>query len=126
MSTMNRFAICSKPDCDYSTSFDARDLLMYGFMEYHHTHPEDDKLNPIEAMMKRKQSKEIFPFDKSKIESDLPENRFCEKCGSELLFYCPHCKHGLFSIADAKHCNYCSKKIKPGEYDNIKPLMTID
>lgn len=126
MSPMNRLAICSKYACDYSMSFDATGLIMYDFYEYHRLHPEDEKLNPFEASLKRKQDKQIYPFEKDKIESSLPANRYCEKCGSDLLFYCPHCKHGLFSISDAKHCNYCGKKIKPGEYDNIKPLMTID
>lgn len=125
MSTMKRFALCSKEGCAYSTSFDATGLLMYDFYEYYRLHPEDEKLNPFEASMKRKQNKQVIPFDKDKIQSDLPENRFCEKCGSELLFYCPHCNHGLFTIPEATNCQFCGKKIKPSKYDGIGTTIQV-
>ncbi len=90
---MQQFAICSNPDCNYSTPIDQG-----GILDFLLSHTDESK----------------------DIDSSLPEDRFCELCGASLLFYCPHCKKGLFTIPNAVHCRQCGKKIKLHHYE--KPL----
>jgi hypothetical protein len=81
---METFAICSNSNCTYSTPF-----------------------NPVPFAVNENTILE------SESDFNLPINRFCELCGATLLFYCPHCKKGLFTNPKAKHCRYCGINFKP-------------
>lgn len=90
------YAVCSADNCGHSMPFCSRTIQ------------EKIKWNPIQ--------------DDSEI---LPEKQYCEKCGSKLIFYCPHCKQSLFDIPEAKYCGRCAKKIIKGKYDHLtEPLDT--
>lgn len=93
---MKPFAICSNPDCAYSIQFAS------GPIAYDENTKFGDDFGPT-----------------------LPEFKFCELCGDALLFYCPHCKQGLFAIPTVKHCRLCGKKIKPSKYDGIGTTVHV-
>lgn len=84
---MQHFAICSNPECNYSTPISQGGIL--GFLLKHAAEESED------------------------ISSSLPEDHYCELCGASLLFYCPHCKIGMFTISNPVHCRHCGEKIKP-------------
>jgi hypothetical protein len=87
---MQHFAICSNPECNYSTPFPGGSALQFVL-----EHPKES-------------SGSIKGPD-----SVLPKDRYCELCGAALFFFCPHCKKGLFTGPNAKYCRYCGKEIRP-------------
>ena len=107
---MDHFAICSKEDCNYSIAFSTRNLTLFSHFLNKDNDNEAFKITEGEPM----------PFDAPELQKYLPSDKFCEKCGSRLLFYCPHCKIGLFTIPDAKHCKHCRGKIKTSQYDTLR------
>jgi len=92
---MQHFAVCSNPECDYSTSFSGSAALQF-ILE----HPKDSS------------------GGLTSIESVLPKDRYCEVCGAALLFFCLHCKKGLFTDPNAKYCRHCGKEIKKDNWAN--------
>lgn len=104
---MDYFAICSKHYCDYSTPIhsDTADTI-YGFIYVPELQGDDSDIESLHEVTVKK------PLQAEKIEKYLPDDRFCEKCGAPLHFYCPHCKMNLFSIPDVEYCKCCGKKIK--------------
>jgi hypothetical protein len=86
---MQHFAICSNPECNYSTPFPGGSALQFVL-----EHP-----------------KELSGSIKGP-DSVLPKDRYCELCGAALFFFCPHCKKGLFTSPNAKYCRHCAKEIK--------------
>jgi hypothetical protein len=84
------FAICSNPECNYSTPFPGGSALQFVL-----EHPKES-------------SGSIKGPD-----SVLPKDRYCELCGAALFFFCPHCKKGLFTGPNAKYCRHCGKEIRP-------------
>jgi hypothetical protein len=90
---MQHFAICSNPECNYSAP-----LSVGGGLQFVLNHPNEssDSIKDIDSL--------------------LPKERYCELCGAALLFFCPHCKKGLFSSPNTKYCRHCSKEIKPSKY----------
>jgi hypothetical protein len=87
---MQHFAICSNPECDYSTPFSGGAAIQFVLD------------HPMES-----------PQSMKHIDSLLPKDRYCELCGAALLFFCPRCKKGLFTSPMAKFCRHCGKEIKP-------------
>ena len=87
---MQHFAICSNPECNYSTPFSGGVALQFVL-----DHPKEssDSMKHIDSL--------------------LPKDRYCELCGAALLFFCPYCKKGLFTSPNAKYCRHCGKEIKP-------------
>jgi hypothetical protein len=92
------YAICAQHSCKFSQPYNAADIkFMLGVDTF------DNKNKTIEEL--------------DEINHGLPEkNRFCQLCGSDLLFYCPHCKKGFFDIPDPCFCGVCGKEIKPKDY----------
>ncbi len=109
---MDHYAICSKEDCNYSIAFDARNLDVFAYFLKKETAGDKELFKVTEG--------DPIPYDTPELQKYLPTDKFCEKCGSRLLFYCPHCKLGLFTIPDAKHCKHCRGKIKPSQYDTMR------
>ena len=98
-----RYAICPKPHCNYSSPpFD-------GFFIEAATCDSETKGENIDTLYEIAVRK---PLQWEQIKDHLPDERFCEKCGEQLLFYCPHCKIGSFTIPDPVFCRFCGKKIK--------------
>jgi len=86
---MQNFAICSNPECNYSTSFSGGAAVQFVL-----DHPKEssDSIKNIDSL--------------------LPKDRYCELCGAALLFFCPHCQKGLFTNPSAKYCRHCGREIK--------------
>jgi len=61
--------------------------------------------NPYEVDEKK-------PLRWEDIQEELPTQRSCKLCGSQLLFYCPPWSTGFFCIPDPVFCTYCGNKIK--------------
>jgi hypothetical protein len=87
---MQHFAICSNPECNYSTPFSGGAALQFVL-----DHPKEssDSMKHIDSL--------------------LPKDRYCELCGAALLFFCLCCKKGLFTSPNVKYCRHCGKEIKP-------------
>lgn len=102
---MEHFAICSNPTCTYSIPFDNSKTRLLCSYET----PKEPKTDIFDGIF---ETHKPIPFNEVEIQKYLPADRFCEKCGSKLLFYCPRCNIGFFTIAEPIHCKHCGKKIK--------------
>ena len=85
---MPYYKICSNPKCDYSVILN------------------DDEIAYIPDVNASGE-----PTAESAVISEFV-GRYCTKCRSPMLLFCPHCKRSLFDKPDIVFCSPCGHKIK--------------
>ena len=100
----DRYAICSNQHCDHAIPFDS--FLIELTTVDAKVEMEGNNVETLTHVPVKR------PVQLELAKDSLPEERFCKKCGSQLHFYCPHCKIGFFCIPNPIYCSYCGSKIK--------------
>ena len=100
MTEITRYIICSNVSCRRAIPYDAGALYQF----------KKDRCSPdltLEKMLKE------YKGDDHNCNNSPPPycEKYCSGCGAENMFYCPHCKNGLFASDVQDYCGECAKPI---------------